>query len=327
MWDIVNMERKIEISTKTVGWTILMILVLFFILKIFDVVVVLFVAFLFSSALSPVVRFIEKRRIPRAVSIPLVFFVVLFLIFIAGVLIVPPLITQLIKFFEKLPFLLSGVTFLSEIDLSQFSSQFTMVGQNVFRVTKGVFSDVFSFISIFVLTFYMLYERKNIEKTLRLYFGQERGEKFFIILGKIEDGLGAWVRGQALLGFIIGAATFIGLSFLDIEYALPLSIIAGVLEIVPVIGPIISAVPAILVAGTSSLNLAVLTTLLYLTIQQLENHFIVPFVMRKAIGISPLLTIVSIMVGGNIAGIVGMLLAVPILVIIQTVFSELSSRA
>jgi len=319
------MERKIEISTKTVGFAVLLILGIFFILQLSSVVVSLFLAFLFSSALSPIVRFIERLRVPRVISVPLVFIIVLSLFFLTAALIIPPLVYQLIKFFESLPNYLSGFSLLSELDLSSFSSQFTTLGQNIFKLTKGVFNDVLSFVSIFVLTFYMLFERKNAEKTISVYFGDEKSYKIARLAKKIENALGAWARGQFVLCVIIGVATYLGLRFMGIDYALPLAIIAGVLEMVPMIGPIISAIPAVIVAFSSSMDLALLTMLLYLLIQQAENHLIVPFVMKKAIGLSPLVTIAAIMVGGSLAGVAGMLLAIPILVIVQTAFSEFTS--
>lgn len=319
------MERKIEISTRTIGFFVFLVLGLFFLFQLSSVVVSLFLAFLFSSALSPIVRFIERLKVPRVVSVPLVFLVVLGLFFMAGALIIPPLVSQLIKFFEKLPSYLSGFYFLSNLDLSSFSSQFTTLGQNIFRLTRGVFNDVFSFVSIFVLTFYMLFERKNAEKTLSVYMGSERAFKITVFAKKVEVALGAWARGQLVLCIIIGVTTYAGLTFLGVDFALPLAIIAGVLEMVPVIGPILSAVPAILVAAYSSLDLALITTFLYLLIQQAENHLIVPVVMRKATGLSPLITIIAIMVGGNLAGVTGMLLAVPLVVVLHTGLKELAS--
>lgn len=316
------MERKIEVSTKTVGWTILVVLSLFFVFRIFEVVVILFLAFLFSSGLSPIVRVIEKLRVPRALSIAIIFVFLLLLLFLAGYLIIPPLAVQLVRFIEKFPGFLSNAFPGMGLDITSFSSQLASLGQNVFKITSGFFGDVFSLVSIFVLTFYMLFERKNIDKTLKMYLGEEKGKAITLLIRKIEEGLGAWARGQMVLCLIIGMTTYAGLSFLGVDYALPLAIIAGILEMVPVIGPIVSAVPAILVAFAKSFDLAFLTVLLYLVIQQAENHLIVPFVMKKAVGMSPLVTIIAIMVGGNLAGVAGMLLAVPLMVVVNVVLKD-----
>ena len=140
---------------------------------------------------------------------------------------------------------------------------------------------------------------------------------------KIERRLGSWFIGQITLGVSIGIATYIGLNLLGIEFALSLAIIAGLLEIVPIIGPIISAVPAVLIALTTSPVLAVIVIALFFIIQQLENNILVPMVMRKALGLPPLVTIIALMIGGRLAGVSGMVLAVPIVVISQLVIREL----
>ena len=131
------------------------------------------------------------------------------------------------------------------------------------------------------------------------------------------------MRGQLILSLLIGTTTFIGLTLLGVEYALPLAIIAGLLEVVPVIGPIISGIPAVLVALTVSPLLAVLVGGLYLAIQQVESHVIVPQVMKRAVGLNPLLVILAVSVGTRLLGISGALLAVPIAVVIQVVAKEI----
>ena len=147
-------------------------------------------------------------------------------------------------------------------------------------------------------------------------------DKIIGIFIGVEDRLGAWVRGQATLGLTIGIMTAIGLSLLGLPYVLPLSIFAGLLEAVPNIGPIVSAIPAILIALTISPLMGLVTALLYFIIQQAENHLIVPFVMRKVVGLPPLVTMIALLIGGKLAGIPGALLGVPIVVTMQTIISE-----
>jgi len=124
------------------------------------------------------------------------------------------------------------------------------------------------------------------------------------------------------LSVIIAAVVYVVLLVLGIPYALPLAILAGLLEVVPVIGPIISAIPAVIVAYFVSPFLAGVVVAAFFIIQQLENHFIVPQVMKKAVGLNPLIVILAVAVGGKLLGIAGALLAVPIVVVLQTVISE-----
>ena len=152
--------------------------------------------------------------------------------------------------------------------------------------------------------------------------GSEATKPFIRIISKIELRLGAWVRGQLILAVTIGICTYFGLLLLKIPFALPLALLAGILEIVPIIGPIIAAIPAIIIAFTISPILAVATIALYVIIQQLESNLVVPYVMRKAVGLPPIATIIALMAGAKLAGIGGALLAIPIFVTIETSLSE-----
>lgn len=140
---------------------------------------------------------------------------------------------------------------------------------------------------------------------------------------RIEDKLGAWLRGQISLSLIIGTLSYIALFSLQVPFALPLAILAGLFEVVPVIGPIISAIPAILIALTVSPVTAGLVALAFFIIQQLENSLIVPQVMKKAVGINPLIVILTVSIGGKLLGVSGALLAVPITVVIQILVEDI----
>jgi len=161
------------------------------------------------------------------------------------------------------------------------------------------------------------------DSSLVNFFGEERGKRLISKINKIEYRLGGWIRGQVLLCTMIGIACYVGLRLLGIEYALPLALIAAVLEIVPVIGPIISAIPAVIIAYVTSPSLAIAVIALYTLIQQLEYHLIVPSVMKTAVGLKPIVTIIALMVGGKLLGIAGAVLAIPILIVIMELSEEI----
>ena len=143
------------------------------------------------------------------------------------------------------------------------------------------------------------------------------------IIVKVENGLGQWIRGQLSLSFIVGVLTYIGLRILGIPYALPLALIAGILEIIPIVGPIISAIPAILVGATMAPILGLAAAALFLIIQQVENNIIVPMVMSRVVGIQPPIIIIALLIGGKIAGLAGAFLAIPIIVVAKIIIKEL----
>ena len=126
--------------------------------------------------------------------------------------------------------------------------------------------------------------------------------------------------------FAVGFLTFVGLRILGVKYALTLAVIAGILEIVPVIGPIISSIPAIIIGFTQSPFLGLLVLILYAVIQQSENHIIVPKVMQKTTGLSPVVIVISFLIGAKLLGLLGILLAVPIAVILSVFVDEFISK-
>lgn len=143
------------------------------------------------------------------------------------------------------------------------------------------------------------------------------------VFDKAEARMGAWVRGQLFLMTLIGFMTYIGLVFLGVPYAFPLAIIAGILEIVPIIGPVVSSIPAIFVSFSVAPVLGLAVIGLYIIVQQAENNIVVPLVMRKAVGLNPIVTLIAITVGGKLGGLLGMLLAVPAALVVETVLMEL----
>ncbi len=143
---------------------------------------------------------------------------------------------------------------------------------------------------------------------------------------KLELRMGAWMRGQLILMLVIGLTTYIGLSLLGIRYALSLAVLAGLLEVVPIIGPVVSSIPAFLVASATSMFAGGTTLVLYLIIQQLENNILVPYVINKTAGINPIMTLIALSVGGRIGGLLGAILAVPVAVVAETIASEFFDR-
>lgn len=316
------MPEKIEISHKTIIFTILFLLLLWLIFQINEIIFLVFVAFILMSAFKPWVDLLEKYHIPRIFSVLLIYIFIIGIIAWGASSVLPVLAIQTIHLGENISKYLSSVTPFLKLDYQVIIQQITPIGENIFKLTIGVFSNIVTLFSLVIISFYLLIERNNLVKYLSNITDEKKAQRWVDIISKIEERLGAWVRGQLTLGITIGIFTFIGLTLLGIPYVLSLSILAGIFEIVPIIGPIISAIPAILVALTISPLLAVITTAVYFIIQQTEAHIVVPFVMKKTVGLPPLVTIISLMMGAKIAGIGGALLAIPLVVAGITLVSE-----
>ena len=316
------MPHKIDISHKTVIFIALFILALWIIYLIRDLLIILFVAAIFVSALSPLVNFFIRLRLPNVLSIAVTYIILIAVVAGLIISIVPPLIEQSGKLIVNSPALVAQFFNITNIDKSIFSSELTSISKNLFSVTLSVFDNLLAIVFLLVLTFYMLLEKNNLENRFAAVFGS-REQRVRRSIVKIEEKLGAWLQGQVILSLLIALLSYIGLTILNIPYALPLAIIAGILEVVPVIGPIISAIPAIFLALTISPILSIVVAVMYLVIQQMENHLIVPQVMKRAVGLDPLIVILAIAIGSRLLGIAGALLAVPMAVVIQIIAAEI----
>lgn len=320
------MPTKVEITHKTIFFTFGFVALIWFLLEIKEIILIIFLSFILMSALRPTVERLERLKIPRVLAIFLVYLVMLFFLGLLGSSILPQLVAQTIRFWERLPEIFNRIIPFIPLNFEFLTQQLTPVGGNILLVTIGFFSNVFNLLTLMVLTFYLLLERQNLEETFKTLLGEETGQKVVKTVWKIEEKLGAWLRGQLFLMFIIGLASFIGLTALGVDYALPLAITAGLLEIVPIVGTIIAFLPAVVVAFVVSPVLALAVTALYFIIHQTEGNLIVPAVMRRAVGLSPLVTLIALMVGAKLGGIFGALLAIPLVVVLQVIIEELSEQ-
>lgn len=318
------MMRKIDISHKTIFFIAGFIGALWVIYQIKDVILLLFVAIILMSALSPFVEKLMKWKFPKGVAIGLIYLVIVLVIGSLLYLIVTPLIEQTSSLTTSLPHTIEKLMPPGTFNRNIVEQKITDIFGNALGVTVTIFSNVIAIVSVAVLTFYLLLDKDRFENLLSQAFvnNQPRAKK---LIKRIEDILGAWLRGQAILSLVIGVFSYILLFLLNIPFAMPLAILAGILEVVPVIGPIISAVPPIIIAYVSfpSPAVALFVGLGYLVIQQLESHIIVPQVMKRAVGLNPLVVILAIAVGGRLLGISGALLAVPITVVGQIIVEEI----
>jgi predicted PurR-regulated permease PerM len=196
------------------------------------------------------------------------------------------------------------------------------ITQNALKVLGSVFSNLFFLISVVFFTFYFLMEEQFTESFLSKFMDEKNAKHIEKILRKAELRMGAWMRGELVLMTSVGLVTYIALTLMDVPFALSLAFLAGMLEIIPILGPIVAAIPAFIVASASSLLLGGVTLGAYLIIQQLENNVLVPYIMNKAVGIHPITTLIALSIGGTLGGILGAILAVPVALVLETVLTE-----
>ena len=176
---------------------------------------------------------------------------------------------------------------------------------------------------ILVITFYMVLQEDGLKKVFKVLVPPHYQPFANSILGKVQRKIVAWVKGQLILSFIVGLLAYIGLSIIGINYALVLGIFAGLAELVPYAGPFIGGVVAIFFALSQSTAKAVFVAALYIIIQQFENNILVPKVMQKAVGLNPIISILALITGVKIAGVVGALFAIPTVTVLDVIIKEI----
>jgi predicted PurR-regulated permease PerM len=305
-----------------------------------NALLVIYVSVLLAIGLGPLVHYIEHaaapgtQRLPRWLAILLIYLTIVGALTVVGLLVIPPLIEQSQQLWRRLPELLDrGQAFLVErglldhpITLEEAMQSAPGPGQAVGTVASAVtsvFTGILAIITILILTFYLLIESNSLFAGFARLFPRPDRPRVQDAALKISSKVSAWLSGQLILGGTIGLTAAIGLYLLGVPYFYVLALLAAFGEMIPVVGPIFSAVPAILVALTVSPQTALFTLVFFLVQQQFENHLLVPKVMERQVGVSAVLVIVALLIGGSILGILGALLAVPTVAIIQVVVEQL----
>lgn len=315
------MPKKIEISHRTIVFIAVFGVFLWLLFQIRQIILGLFIAVILMSSLNPSIKKLEGRRVPRWLAITLIYLLVLLFLGFAVSGLVPPLLDQTANLINRIPELFRQFSFLGideKIIAGQFSN-LTSVPANIFKFIAGIFSNIVGIFALGVITFYLLLERKSLDRYLTVLFGEDKEKQIEKVIDKIEDRLGNWVRGQFFLMVMVGVLNYIGFRIIGISFALPLSILAFLFEIIPNIGPTLAAFPAILIGLTVSPYHALATAGWCFLVQQVENTILVPRIMKQVAGVNPLVSILALAVGFKIAGIGGAILAIPTFIVLEVI--------
>jgi predicted PurR-regulated permease PerM len=334
-------EYSITISTKSIVKLIVTLAVLWFAFVISDILFMLFFALVFAAIIDPAADWCERYRIPRSIAVLGVFVLLIGTLVLVGILIVPAvasqardLVTNMSHQWESVAGNIDALRHMSgdgDVNAAIQSSIDSVRGSlqqgfgTLFTTITGFFGGIFTFLFVMVLAFYMVVERDDMRRALRTVVPDQYQPFVNRILTKVRVMLAQWVRGQLSLCVVIGVTTYIGFALIGVPYAGVLALTAGLLELVPYVGPVIAAVPAVFFAFAVSPFIALVTLIFCWFVQLLENNLIVPKIMQKAVGLNPLISIIAILVGAKLAGVIGALLAVPVATTILIISKEIVS--
>ncbi len=320
-----NQKYTYSLSFQTIALFILFPLALFFIWSIRDIIFSLLIGFILMSALRPGVKRLIDVGVPHYVAVILVYLLFIFIVTLLISLIIPPIIFETTGLIANLPLIVERISpqMSKFFDLEHLSSYVPNVTDNVVSLISGIFSNTVFVVSTLFFGLYLLLDEELLGTVVHRYAPKDRARRIVALLRTAEQRMSSWFWGEVTLMTLVGIFTFIGLNIIGVRYAIPLAVLAGLLEIVPNIGPTISAIPAVIIGFSMSAFTGVSTLALYIVIQQLENSFVVPMVMKRAVGINPIVTLLMLLIGTRVGGILGVLLAIPIFLFVETIAAEL----
>lgn len=338
-----NTHTHVHISTGTIFRGILLVLFFLFLYILKDVIIIFLFAIIIASAIAPFGNWLDSKGFPRLFGILGLFLVISGLGVFVLSLVVPFIADEVSQLSTTLPAIVEKVStsledvqkgspqyldFISELQniLDTFSNYLQQSAQSVLNLIISIFGGVMSFVAIVVISFYLSVMRGGIESFIESVAPAKYEAYIMDLWKRSETKVGRWIQGQMLLALIVGLTVYIGLSLMDIRFALVLGILAMVLEIVPIVGPVLAAIPAVFLAFLQDPSIGIWVLVFYIVVQQLENHLLVPVVLGKTTGLNPVVVLMSLLIGNQLAGIPGMLLSVPIATIIVEVLEDMAKH-
>jgi len=331
-------KTLLSISTGTILKVLLVVLGVWVAWYLREIFVMLLAAILLAALIEPFADWLARHRWPRAAAVIFVYAALVLLVLAIVLLVVPLVIAQMADLFNNFSF--EYQKFISSFDqVKSFSVQYGLQNSlqstllsiqdwltgslsSIFTTFKGLVGGVVGTFIVLVLAFYLVVEEAAARNLFKQITPLEYQPFLFQLFLKIQKKIGAWLRAQLILGLIVGSAVFLGLTILGVDYAIVLALLAGLLEIVPYVGPIFSLIPAAMVGFAASPLQGILVLALYFVIQQIENHILVPKVMQKVTGLNPVIRILALLIGIKLAGFVGGLLAIPVAIMLVVILDE-----
>ena len=339
------MDKKdvtFHISVGSVVTVVVVLLAFGLLFYLKNLALVVLTAIVFASAIEPAVLFFKKYHIPRVLGVIFTYLIVFGFLAAVFAFLFPPILDEAGGFLQSLP------EVASEIDIADSSffgagqvvnslslqdaildlqSNLTTTTEGLFASISTIFGGLFSFLLVVLLSFYFAVREQGIDDFLRVVTPLKHEDYVLDLWKRSQRKIGLWIQGQLVLSLIIFILLYLGLSILQVPYALLLAIFAALLELIPVFGSLVAAVPGVAVAfvsGGATLGLIVLG--LYIIVNQFQGNLIYPLVVKKIVGVPPLLVILSMIVGAQLAGFLGIILSVPIVATLQEFLSDIDKK-
>ena len=337
------MSQQFAISYTSIFRILIVLLSLLFVYFIRDIIVILFLSIILAAAFDPMVSWFERRQLPRSFGVLTIYVLLFTVISVIGILLMPVISAQGNFLANNLPLLfrrlvdqvggsgMGGVFSQSDQLIQDVSQTFGTVFKGVFPALRGVFGGTVTLLLTLVLTFYLSVEDRGLKRFFRSILPDQYQPYFTRMMNRVQKKMGMWFRGQMLLSLVIFIVTAVSLLITHlitgaIPYWLLLALIAGILESVPFIGPLIAGAISVLLVSSNSLTIAAIVLGISIIIQQLENHILVPKIMQKTVGLNPIVVILVVIIGYRLSGVIGALIAIPVAAAVQVFLKDVMRK-
>ncbi len=328
----------ITISTVTIVKVAVFLLACGFLYLIRDIIALFFVSLILASIINPLASWFQSKKMSRGLAVLLLYTGIIALIAAVLTMLVPAVLiesrdlasnsgslwSQMLSTFGPLREFAAAHGLSDDLQQAAASASDNVgaAAAGVFATLTGIVTGFASLVIVLVVAFYLVVSEDALKRLFRNLAPEAYQPYLVDLFQRIEKSIGSWVRGQLILSLVIGVVFYVTLKILGVKYALVLALTAGVAESIPYVGPIFSAIPAILIALTDSPLKALLVGIMCIVIQQAENHILVPKVMQKATGLHPIVSIFSLLIGVKVAGLLGALLAIPVAMMLGIIVSD-----
>jgi len=332
VWEKICQKPVLKLILQIIAGLVLLVVIILIRQQLLAIFVPFAISLIIAYILNPVVIWLQQRKIPRTLSVALIYLVFFGLLFILIAQFVPMVVAELSRLAERIPryieraqellanfnqatdrmSLPKSVQQALEGSLNNLEQSLVRSLGRIPEMTIDFARSIFNIILVLILTFYLLKDFRLVKDSLHAMVPRPSRTRVRKILYEIDHSLGQYIRGQLLVSLIVGFSTYLGLLFLRVDFALILAILAAITNVIPYFGPFIGAVPAVLVALLKSPALAIKTAIVITIIQQVEGQIIAPQVLGKSMGLNPLVVIMALLLGGQLFGILGMIVAVPV---------------
>ena len=341
------MKQQISINNGTIIRFIFWVCFTYGLFVLQDILISLFVSIVVASSINPIAKYFKKYGIPRAITVTSIFVLGIAFVVAVVLLFVPLIADDIARLIVNLPSIIERINLFNKdlglkdltVYLNDMSKDISkgqiltvlknfVLGANTVAHTTGlIVGKIINLGIIFVLSFYMAMQENGVESFLRI-ITPKKSEAYVIDLWTRSQGkIARWAQGQLLLGLIISVIVYLVLMIMNVPYAILFAMLAFIGEMIPVVGIPIAMTPAVLVAiSTGGIELGAMVAVAYIIIAQIETHILQPRIMDKVVGVPALVVIIAILIGGNILGFWGILLAVPMAAIAMEMLGDIDKE-